>query len=331
MDGPQTRAMLDARVALIQSNVYAESTKRTYNSYLSVYKQFCFQNSIPLAPISSKDLGRYIAVLSLKYKYSSISNYLSVVRLVHLEQGLSNPLESHYISNLKKGTRRLLGDQASRKLPITPALLMAIFSQLSMSSPLHVAFWAACTVAFFSFFRKSNLLPESPRGSQHKFITRGDISFSSEGALINVNWSKTIQYKQRVLTIPLPFIPNSPLCPSGSLFMSMNLCPQAGPQSSPFTYKDHTGLKNLTYTKFLTILKNCLKNLHIDSQKYSGHSFRRGGATFALECGAPGELIQTQGDWRSNAYQLYLDPSFDLRRQVSHLMTQSISQLSFST
>ena len=124
-------------------------------------------------------------------------NYLSVVRLVHLENGFPNPLDSHFATNLKKGTRRLLGDQVSRKLPITPSVLMAIFSQLVFTNSLHVSFWAACTVAFFSFFRKSNLLPESPKGSKHPYLTRGDISFSAQGAVVSVQWSKTIQYKQR--------------------------------------------------------------------------------------------------------------------------------------
>ena len=311
-------------MTIIQAHVFAESTKKTYASYLAVFKKFCYENSITMVPISPQDLGRYIAFLSLKYKYSSMINYLSVVRLVHLENGFPNPLDSHFATNLKKGTRRLLGDQVSRKLPITPSVLMAIFSQLVFTNSLHVSFWAACTVAFFSFFRKSNLLPESPKGSKHPYLTRGDISFSAQGAVVSVQWSKTIQYKQRSLVVPLPLIANSPLCPSSSLHMSIKSVPGAAPASSPFLYREGGSQKVLTYSKFHKFLMTCLNRLHLDSKSYSGHSFRRGGATFALECGVPSELIKTQGDWRSSAYQLYLDPSFQARQKVSSYMSQAI-------
>ena len=46
--------------------------------------------------------------------------------------------------------------------------------------------------------------------------------------------------------------------------------------------------------------------LSLDPADFSGHSLRRGGATFAFQCGIPSELIKLQGDWRSDAYMLYL-------------------------
>ena len=44
----------------------------------------------------------------------------------------------------------------------------------------------------------------------------------------------------------------------------------------------------------------------LDPNHYSSHSFRRGGATWAFKCGVSAELIQLQGDWKSDAYKLYL-------------------------
>uniref|UniRef100_A0A8W8LGR2 Uncharacterized protein n=2 Tax=Magallana TaxID=2171616 RepID=A0A8W8LGR2_MAGGI len=41
------------------------------------------------------------------------------------------------------------------------------------------------------------------------------------------------------------------------------------------------------------------------------------GASFALECGLPPDLIKSQGDWKSDAYQSYLDPSLSFRVQVA--------------
>ncbi|XP_069136902.1 uncharacterized protein [Argopecten irradians] len=102
---------------------------------------------------------RYIAFLSMRLQFSSIRNYLSVVMFLHLEVGLTNPVDNFHISRVLKGARRLLGDSSCQKLPITPIILMQILPQLDIKSPRDISFWAACLVAFFSFFRKSNLSP----------------------------------------------------------------------------------------------------------------------------------------------------------------------------
>ena len=60
------------------------------------------------------------------------------------------------------------------------------------------------------------------------------------------------------------------------------------------------------------------------SHMYSGHSFRRGGASFALECGLPTEVIKAQGDWTSNAYESYICPSQDMRRQLAATLGRHI-------
>ena len=38
----------------------------------------------------------------------------------------------------------------------------------------------------------------------------------------------------------------------------------------------------------------------------SGHSFRRGGASYAALAGIPDILIQRQGDWKSACYRAYI-------------------------
>jgi hypothetical protein len=318
---------LDSRVEYIRSHVLAESTKKTYSSHFSMYKKFCLAQGISLVPITQRDLARYIAYLSYRLKFSSIQNYLSVVRLLHLESGYSNPISTYYITSTQKGLKRVLGDARGQKLPITPSILLSIRQLLSFTNPLHVSFWAVCLVAFFSFFRKSNLLPEnSALFNPQQHLSVPNISFTNQGALISVSWSKTIQYQNRTLTIPLPFMPASPLCPSTALWLSIQ---QSTPQGvSPFQYHSVSGLTFLTYPHFLHLLKSFLQQLGINPGYYSGHSFRRGGASFALQAGANPELVQAQGDWRSEAYKLYIDPSLEARRQVASLMTVAIQNLS---
>ena len=62
----------------------------------------------------------------------------------------------------------------------------------------------------------------------------------------------------------------------------------------------------------------------------SGHSFRRGGACWALSQNIPGEIIEIMGDWKSTVYMSYLDqlpqPVLDYYRVVfSHALPRTCS------
>lgn len=307
---------LDNLVSIFRGRVFAESTKKTYMLYFKSYKEFCSSIDIPLVPISKQNLARYIAHLSQRLCFNSIVNYLNIVRLLHEEAELVVPLESHFIQSVLKGVKRSLGDTRTKKLPITPTIIRGIFSTIDLSSNLDITFWAACLVAFFSFFRKSNLfVPSSSEIDPSQHLTRSSVNFTSDEVILTVYKTKTIQHREKILEVPLPKIRNSPLCPYQALSLSCKLTP-ASPASSAFMYMSGHKRVPLTYSRFLERLKISLTKLGYDSSKYSGHSFRRGGASFALECGIPPELIQIQGDWKSDAYKGYLDPSFKHRKSI---------------
>ena len=139
-----------------------------------------------------------------------------------------------------------------------------------------------------------------------------------------VRWSKTIQYRQRVLLVPLPRIPLSPLCPSFALLSALRLC-SAPADAPPFTFSSSRGWAPLAAHMFTVRLHALLSTLGASPASYSGHSFRRGGASFALECGLPTELIKAQGDWVSNAYELYASPSLPMRKDLAATLGKRIS------
>ena len=75
-------------------------------------------------------------------------------------------------------------------------------------------------VAFFSFLRISNLVPYKLSDivdPQACHLTPSNVTFISQGALLRITHTKTIQFRKRQLEIPLPRIPGSPLCPVTAL------------------------------------------------------------------------------------------------------------------
>ena len=242
---------LDARVKVLRAGSFAESTKRTYSTYLTCYLKFCGKLDINLVPLSTANLGIYIAYLSLKLTFNTITNYLTVIKHLHGEAGLENPVQCHYISSILRGTRMVLGQGVMRKLPITPRILADIFTLLDFSTSLDVVFWAVCLVAFFTFFTKSNLLaPSQSYFDPERHLSRHHISLSEGGAVVQVNWSKTIQFSERVLRIPLPVIHNCVLCPIRALWLSLKLSDTSDQAVSAFRHLSATGVVDLTYSVF---------------------------------------------------------------------------------
>ena len=133
-----------------------------------------------------------------------------------------------------------------------------------------------------------------------------DITFKSWGAAITVMWTKTRQFGDMALVVPIPFIPNSNLCPVKALkalFQAVHI-PSSTPAFSNISKAQEPDC--LTTPTFMSSIQSLSSHIGLEPANYSGHSLCCGGATFAFQCGIPAELIKMQGDWRSNAYLLYL-------------------------
>ena len=122
---------------------------------------------------------------------------------------------------------------------------------------------------------------------------------------VAVSWSKTIQYGQRQLCIPISRVPSSVLCPVKAYKLLVNIVP--APHDYPaFCYFSKDKCIPLTYSVFVSQLRTWLTAIGVNNvNKYSTHSFRRGGATFAFQCGVNATLIKTQGDSTSHCYLQY--------------------------
>jgi hypothetical protein len=211
--------------------------------------------------MSSQALCRYAVYLAQRLHYASISKYLNVLRILHLDLNMDNPLKDNWFLNtVLKGIRRDNPRSPRRKLPITPDVLLSIKRILDMDKPVDIMFWAACVVAFFGFFRKSNLLPRSRLDMGQCFV-RGDLRKSDQGFLLHVTRSKTIQFHQREYLVPLVYLQSHPLCPVSALCDLLLLSPTA-PSSVPLlSFTTLAGLTALTQCQFTSKLQACIQSL----------------------------------------------------------------------
>ena len=154
---PQLGTLLNEARAFTGKTL-AESTKATYRSQLRTYLRFCIRFRLCPLPANQSTLIAYVAFLARTLKTSSIGNYLNIIRLLHLDSGLANPIENNFaLHNLRRGIARAIGAPPNQKLPITIDILYSIKRCLCMFVASDISIWAACVIAFYGFLRKSRL------------------------------------------------------------------------------------------------------------------------------------------------------------------------------
>ena len=150
-------------------------------------------------------------------------------------------------------------------------------------------------------------------------MCRGDIFTAEVGLLVLFKWTKTIQCNERRLLLPLVPIKGSPLCPVAMFQRMCELVP--APSNAPafiFDFSRKGGYLSVSKNQFVSFLRSKLSLAGVThSFLYRGHSFRRGAASFAFNCGVPRELIQVFGDWSSDSYKSYLEYSLAARFKVA--------------
>ena len=314
---------LDKEVAFYQTQRFAGSTKRTYETHRKSYMAFCEVLGYAPVPASTETLCRYAALLARSLKYTSIRQYLNVVKHLHNDWGLPNPLDNNYhLSGVLQGIKRSLGTAVSRKIPITPDHLYIILKFMDLSNPVHCNVWAASLTMFFSMLRRSNImLPSRNAFDSSRHLRRRDLLFYSWGIKINVRWSKTIQFKDRVLQLQLPRMPNHPLCPVQAIIQAF-LCSKSASTDGPAFMI--TPSVPLTFQTFITVIRQALQASGIETTTIAAHSFRRGGASWAYQSGVSIDSIRHIGDWKSNAYTNYI---FESDASLHNAMTTMINTI----
>ena len=177
---------------------------KTYSSVQKRFVDFCEKygllhaNGSPL-PAAELTIIRFIGSLSESCQASTIRVYLSAIRSLHVNCGLSDPLIGCLrIPLVVKGLRRIKSQKSPPKLPITPLILHYILGQLNLENFNDVMFWAVCCTAFFGFLRAAEVTVTPDKCVGNTYLAVSDVSVSNQshpGAVfIKLRYSKTDQF-----------------------------------------------------------------------------------------------------------------------------------------
>lgn len=302
---------LGQRVEWYQSKFYAESSMRTRKSQWRKYLAFCTDLSLTPLPATLETILLYLAYLAETLKYVSIINYLSAIWVLHKFLGYTHIDPSHFFIKMTlTGIRRVLGDARNQANPISVQQLAMIHSVLDPTSSEQVCFWLALLLGFRALLRKSNLFETGMA------ILDSDIGMESWGVRVTLRRTKTIQFAERSVSIPLVALgASSKFCVQKWVKIHRFLRGQVVGTEHFLSYATSAGrVKRASYRWFSLLL--CKYTSKLGLPHFTSHSLRRGGATALADSGMSLHDIRLRGDWRSLQVLLYLDPSDDSRRRA---------------
>ena len=246
---------------------------------------------------------------------------ISAVRSKHIDLGLR--CDTANMLTLKRVLEGISRVRASTPKYVRQPVTTSILAQFTSILDSHVwedrLFFAVACVATYGLLRTSEIFQSGPLDNPGLLVSDLHVVSNSRFSL-TLRKSKTDQRGQGVVVEF--YANNSPSCPCRAFLLGYwsHMRGKLSLNSPLFCYSP-----SLPYTKhaFVTKLRVVVQRLGLNPKEFSGHSFRRGGATSLAANGVADSTIKTIGRWRSVAYQVYIDTSEDSKRQASMVMARS--------
>lgn len=276
----------------IISEGFRPGTKRNLKSQLNNYYQFCESFHLTPVPANTTQLSRF-AVYLHKFKLlkpTSIDNNVTAVRTLHGLLELPVPETSTYIHQaVIRGLKARNKVPVKKATPMDPEVFKLILPFVNFKDPLELVTWVALLMGFHLLLRVSNITS----ASRNKFnpqegLMRKDFRMHRGIMLVHIRWSKTLQYQERKLLIPvIPFV-DAELSAVKWFEYMINKIP-AGPASPAFAVPTKTKkgiqLLPLSYSQLSRLLKKWTRAAGL-GRPFSSHSLRRGGACWLKKKGS---------------------------------------------
>ena len=267
--------------------------------------------------INHTDEGVLIAYASARaaanIAHNTIKHDLYAIQTCLFDMGIqisvsTMPVLEKVMHGIKKSNSQ---QKRTSKLPITPATLQTLISKLPRKNDINTQIYkAAFTIATFGMLRCG----EFTTTDSYSLLRIRHLAFHSNNNTkehtriqLFIPASKTDLFRQGV-TITLPCICKQfILCPVHETAKLITLYTKANGTPKPddplFRFTNNEILTRKHVGSMITTL---CKQAQLPAQAYTGHSFRKGGATALAEHGAPDWMIQTLGRWKSQSYKTYI-------------------------
>ena len=290
---------------------YTKGSRENVLSHLRQLCMFCVAYNQSFLPVSRNTLLGFVELMSRSVTYDHIQHILSSVKFLHDFIGHVYPGDTFEFKVLMGGLRRKLAKPARQVLPITPEILILMYEHVNVDNPYELAHWTSFLFALRLLYRKSSIAPKSLQSFDKKLgLSREKAILSDDIILVYQNHSKTNQFMASTRVTPI--MPGNIRALDPVFHYSKLIYEHVAPNDSPaFTFYDSGRIKCVTHRSFTQFLKLLLKKIGLNPDEWSGHSFRRGGASLLYRLGCDPLTIQACGDWASDTFLRYIEVNID--------------------
>ena len=222
----------------------APSSRRNFKTHVKVYVTFCMYFNLDMFPTDVLQEQRYLQYLSeFHASVESSKHYVGGMHSLHQIYGFELlPADDYMYQLTANGIKREKGHVVKQAAPLTPQILVGISQLVKVREGEQFTAWIALLSGFDLLLRKSNLVPESSvQFSPLHQLAHQNFVRMRDCYVVLVYWSKTIQFKERCLEIPLLPNPDKRLCPVFWLDYYFSVTP-AAPTDPAFSLKRGGGI-----------------------------------------------------------------------------------------
>ena len=287
------------------------------------YLEFCEWVELEPFPTNEWQLIIYATYLSLSFSsVDSIKLYCGTVCELHKMNSLTPIRRGWLYAKALQGICRPLQHKVRQAEPLTTDLLMQMVEHVNINDQMELASWVAILLGFFLFLHKSNLVPVTKQHDELHQISRSDITYFDEVLIVYLKWSKTNQFGEKILPVPVVW-EYSIICLVKWLLFMVKRIP-ALPIHNLFSYQDEQGAVQLvTYTDLTNYLRALLSRAGIPNvERFSSHSMHRGGCSHAFNCKINEKTIMLLGSWASDAYKRYICVTLESHLKARYQMSK---------
>lgn len=239
----------------------------------------------------------------------ALDSSVSVLASWHTDLGLDpSGCRGPLLRRTIRGALRTCGVRAAEStMPITLPILRRVLDVIKARPRDFGGRTAACalrtvfTLAFACFLRLGECTWDVFMPDLHLTWDAVDFGGASRPATLLLKMSKT-DYDHQGVSVVIPES-GSEVCPIAHLREWQSISRPRSPRDALFYLPGGNFPKKVV----VAALRRALLQAGLPAKDFSGHSFRRGAATWASSIGVPDEQIQLLGRWASTAHRRYVD------------------------
>ena len=113
------------------------------------------------------------------------------------------------------GLKRIMQHAVKQAAPVMPQLLIRMSKVVNVRDKIENIAWTAVLLGFYMFLQKSNLVPNAmDKFDPLQQFTRADVNLlgPDRAMMFEIRWTKTIQFGQKVLRVPVLPASNMAIC-----------------------------------------------------------------------------------------------------------------------